>query len=703
MSPAAPAPIPADRRQTLLLVDDTPQNLIALEALLHQPDRELLMASSGEEALNLLLEHDVAIALVDVQMPGMDGFELAQLMRGSSRTRHIPILFITAFMRDEKSMLRGYDAGAIDFLSKPVDSHILKSKVALFLELDLARRQLNQTNNQLDEALAYNEAILAAAAEGIIVTDPDGRLTYANQAACRMLKGSNDRLQGRPLNELILPPDSNIIPWEASAFHDTLRRGSVYRNHESQLYALDGTTLPAAVSCAPLPAPRAGLVVIFQDMSVPQRLQAELERQLVTDLLTGLYNRDGFMQTLESVLARAAREHRRFAVLYLDLDGFKRINDTLGHAAGDELLRSVALRLRACVRPYDAISRLGGDEFCLILDGIDDEQDVARVAEKILDLMGAPHHIGGRQVNVGGSVGIATYPECAHETGKLVQAADMAMYQAKSEGRNKYRFFTDEMNFRAQARMMLEESLRTAVNESEFILHYQPQIRLADGSLRGFEALIRWDHSSAGLVQPGIFIPLLEGAGLIHQIGEWVLAEACAQTLRWIERLPQGATVAVNLSPRQFTNRHLLDGIRKLIEANGVDPARIELEVTEGSLIQDMDYTCQVLRELRAIGIKIAVDDFGTGYSSLAYLRKFELDALKIDREFISSLLNSDKDAAITHSIIQLGHNLGLEIIAEGVETEAQAQYLRQLKCDTVQGFLYGRPLPATQIHEIFR
>ncbi|MFN4291086.1 MAG: EAL domain-containing protein [Permianibacter sp.] len=681
-----------DHRPTILLVDDRPENLVSLELVLDDGERTILKALGGEQALSLLLDHDITLVLLDVQMPGMDGFEVARLMRANPRTRDIPILFITANQPDERSMLRGYQSGAIDYIHKPFNTEVLRRKVAVLQELQLSRQRLSLMNRNLDEARSYYAAILSTAAEGILVVDENGVISYANPSACRLLSCPLIMLEGELLQKLATAPESNVVPWENSVFFQHWHKNTTYRAHDAQLFSPTGSRLPVTLSCAPLPAPHRGLVVVFLDNRVPKQLQEQLQRQAVTDTLTGLLNRHGFLQSLQAALSRSQRSHRPLALLYLDLDGFKRINDTLGHPAGDMLLRTVAERLRHCLRDYDVVGRLGGDEFTVVLDGLDSPEDAARIAEKMLDVLITPVDLLDVQVSVSASIGIATYPECSDSVDGLMQAADMAMYQAKGEGRNQYRFFTAEMNGRARARLLLEESLRRAVAAEQFFLHYQPQISLRDGRLRGFEALLRWQHPQAGLVSPGVFVPLLEETGLINRLGSWVIDRACAQRCVW-QQLPEDVVVSVNLSARQFAIQELVTLVLRQLEQQQLAPAQLELEVTESSLMHDFEHSRRVLQALRDEGVRIAIDDFGTGYSSLAYLRQFEIDTLKIDRLFVANALASEKDAAIVESLISLSHKLGMEVVAEGVETEAQLRWLQQANCDCVQGYWFSKPL----------
>ncbi|QGX39448.1 EAL domain-containing response regulator [Permianibacter aggregans] len=688
------------QKPTLLLVDDRPENLVSLEAVLNDNERIILKAQDGEQALSLLLEHDITLVLLDVQMPGMDGYEVARLMKANPRTREIPILFITATQPDERNMLRGYQHGAIDYIYKPFNTEVLRKKVAVLQELQLSRRCLSVMNRSLDEARSYYAAILSTAAEGILVVDEQGSIRYANPAACELLQCDLDSLEGEQLHHLAIAPDSNIIAWENSVFFQHWRKKLTYRAHDAQLFTPSGQELPVTLSCAPLPAPHRGLVVVFLDNRIPKKLQEQLVKQAVTDTLTGLYNRHGFLQSLQASLSRSGRAHKPLAVLYLDLDGFKRINDTLGHPAGDELLCVMADRLRRCTRAYDTVARLGGDEFTIVLDSMDTPEDAARIAEKILDSLATPIEIQGLKLAVSASIGIATYPDCSENVDGMMQAADMAMYQAKSEGRGQYRFFTAAMNGRARARLMLEESLRQAVATEEFVLHYQPQIMMRDGTLRGFEALLRWQHHQAGLVSPGIFVPLLEETGLITRIGSWVIEKICHQRRLWGNTFPQDMVLSANLSARQFGQSELVDLVFQLLDEHQLFAHQLELEVTESSLMNDIEHSQRVLQALRKKGVRIAIDDFGTGYSSLAYLRQFEIDTLKIDRTFIANALVSPKDAAIVEALVALSHSLDVEVVAEGVETTEQLQWLQQIGCDCVQGFLFAKALPVLEAEQ---
>ncbi len=686
-------------QQILLVVDDREENLIAMEALLGDGQWNVRTVDSGEAALRCMMDEDVGLVLLDVQMPKMDGFEVARLMRGSPHTRYTPIIFLSAIAHTEDSVLQGYAIGAVDFILKPFDPKVLKHKINALLEQERHRHELLLLTQQLDSERAFNASVLDNASEGILVIDQNGTIRFANPAMAQMLHCEVASLKGTSLLSYLTAPE---MPgqWRDSEFYRHWRAGQTYRVHDAVLGTLSGGYLPVALSCSPLPQYQNSMVLIALDMSVVSNLHAQLESQAITDALTGLHNRRGFHKALDSALSRIDRSGKRMAVLYLDLDGFKRINDSLGHDAGDQILRKVGEQLKTCLRPYDIVARMGGDEFTALLDSLDHPEDAARVAEKLIELVSVRHTLDGVDITLGASIGIACYPECGQTVDGLLRSADMAMYEAKRAGRQQYRFFSPEMNGRARSRLMLEESLRTAIEQDDFVLVYQPQIDLASGRLRGFEALLRWEHRVAGTISPGVFIPLLEETRLINRLGDWIFNQGIRQCRAWQAKFGEQLLLSINVSPVQFGMPQLVDDLRRMLDLHQLRPAQLEVEVTEGALMQDLDTTREQLSQLRALGVRIAIDDFGTGYSSLAYLRHFELDTLKIDRLFIANMLDSPKDAAIVSTIIDLGHHLGLEVVAEGVETLEQRDWLMAHRCTTMQGFLVAPGLSTARASE---
>ncbi len=677
----------------LLVVDDYPENLISMRALLSRQDWQVLTASSGMEALSTLLEHEVDLVLLDVQMPEMDGFEVARLMRGSQRTRLTPIIFLTANEQSDAAVLKGYASGAVDYLFKPFDPQILKPKVQALLEQQRNRRMLQRLTRELESARAFNASILENAAEGILVVDESGCIGFANPAISRLLDAPVDKLQGAHMLDLIQLPCANL--WPESDFYQAYLGRQIFRVHDAQLRTLGGQLVPVALSCAPLPAEQKAMVVTVLDMSVVRSLHQQLEYQAVTDPLTGLLNRRGFYQAAESALLRNERSDKAKALMYMDLDGFKRINDLLGHEAGDKVLRWVADQLKECLGSEALLARMGGDEFTALFDGLPYPEQAGRYAEKLLERMSSFQQVDGLEVNLGVSIGIATYPDCGANVEGLLRAADAAMYAAKQAGRQQYRFYDQELNGRARSRLMLEDSVRTAIEQNDFSLVYQPQVAFADGRLRGFEALLRWKHPSVGDVPPGLFIPLLEEARLINRLASWIYRKGAAQRNAWSDRFGSQLVLGISLSRAQFTMPGLVDELARVIDKHQLQPAQLEVEVAETSLMYNIDAAVKQVHRLRELGIRVALDDFGAGDCSLRMLRDLPIDTLKLDRHLVARLPDSAADIALVRSVISLCEAYDITVIAEGVETQAQAEWLKDAGCAYVQGFLVARPLTA--------
>ncbi|AIS10579.1 diguanylate cyclase [Pseudomonas chlororaphis subsp. aurantiaca] len=683
---------PGEASSVLLIVDDYPENLLSMRALLQHHDWQVMTAASGVEALGLLLEHDIDLVLLDVQMPEMDGFEVARLMRGSQRTRLTPIIFLTANEQSKDAVIKGYASGAVDYLFKPFDPQILKPKVQALLEQQRNRRALQRLSHDLENARAFNASVLENAAEGILVVDEGGIVRFANPAVSRLLDAPVSELEGSALLDYLQKP--HVPQWAESELYACYRKGETYRLHDATLRTLPGQQVSVALSCAPLPSEQKAMVVTLLDMSEVRHLHQQLEYQAVTDPLTGLLNRRGFYQTVESVLLRSERSDKSLVLLYLDLDGFKRVNDSLGHDAGDRVLRWVSEQMKACLRSFDILARMGGDEFTALLE-LEFPEQAAKISEKLIERISICQQIDGLDVALGASIGIAIYPDCGSNLDGLMRAADIAMYESKRAGRQQYRYYDHEMNGRARSRLMLEESVRSAVERKEFNLVYQPQVAIADGRLRGFEALLRWRHPSVGDVPPGLFLPLLEEARLISRLGSWIYQQSASQRASWKTLFAEQTVLGVSLSGTQFAMPNLATELRQVLERHGLEPWQLEVEITESALTQNLDESRKQLRLLRSLGVRVALDDFGSGDCSLAHLRDLELDTLKLDRHLIARLPGSTRDAALARCVIDLCKAFGVLVIAEGVETLEQYRWLQANGCEYVQGFLVARPLIA--------
>jgi diguanylate cyclase (GGDEF)-like protein/PAS domain S-box-containing protein len=467
---------------------------------------------------------------------------------------------------------------------------------------------------------------------------------------------------------------------------------------------LDGTSFYAEVSLNAIELNNERyLHAIVRDITERMQAQEKLQYLAHHDSLTGLPNRAMFLERLDHALTRARWTSRPLAVLFLDLDRFKNINDTLGHDIGDSALRVAAQRLLDSVREGDTVARLGGDEFTVLLEDLASTDDVPVVAQKILESVSQPFTVEDREFVMTTSIGISLYPSDGDDSLNLLRNADTAMYRAKEMGRNKSQFYSSEMGVKAFEKFMLESNLRHALERNEFQLYYQPQVNLATGAITGVEALLRWRHPELGLVSPTQFIPVAEETGLMKSIDEWVLRTACLQAQAWRSAGLPPFVMAVNLSGAIFNEPTLVDIITRVMGESCMAPGQLELEITEGAIMQNAEHMVRTLDNLRKMGIHLAIDDFGTGYSSLSYLKRFPIDTLKIDQSFVQDMTDDDEDASLVKAIIVMGHALKLKVIAEGVETTEQLAFLRQLGCDGMQGFLFSRPLPVKEITRLIK
>lgn len=559
----------------ILIVDDTRANLVALQVLLKPVEVDILIAESGQQALTSAAENkeNIALILLDVLMPVMDGFEVARLLNENQNTRSIPIIFITAD-QDDEHIEEAYLSGAVDYIQKPIRKTALISKVRVFLDLWLLRHGL--------------------------------------------------------------------------------------------------------------------------ELEVEQRRVAEhrVEHLATHDPLTNLPNRRGLFEELNELIYRSRRYKFSSAVIYVDLDGFKHVNDHFGHEAGDRLLTQVATNFKAIVRQTDSVARIGGDEFIVLITDIDGETSLITKIESLLNEASRPLQFNRHQITTGASVGIALYPDHGDDAETLLHHADQAMYQAKQQGKNTFRFFTEDINVKAHRQRELQDNLRKALPNNEFTVFYQPIVDARSGQAVSAEALLRWHSANLGEVFPDEFIPAAESAGLIPELGCWVLKEAIATGAHWHERFGAELRIAVNASSIQFRNNLLFDTIKEQIDNHTWNPNLLEVEITEGLLLDDSSEVNTYIDAISNFGVRLSVDDFGTGFSALSYLKNYPVSTVKIDRSFIMDLPGDKENAVLVQAIIAMAHGLRLEVIAEGVETAAQWEYLKSLDCDFVQGYYFGKPMP---------
>jgi diguanylate cyclase (GGDEF)-like protein/PAS domain S-box-containing protein len=566
---------------------------------------------------------------------------------------------------------------------------------------------------------AYAHDALTSIGGAVVMIDNDQRVLYVSEVAQEMTGWSDAQARGKPLNEVL-----RLTALKGGALiadlGQTALSGQSFRVVERLLHARDGQKIAVEQACAATRDARGattGATITFRDIRERKAAEEKLVLLANYDPLTSLPNRALFRDRLEQSLLRAKREREIVAVLFLDLDRFKTINDSLGHDIGDQLLREVAKRLHNVLRKSDTIARdvnaaeeytqptvarIGGDEFTILLNRVNGPDGARVVAGKIVDILSVPMKLQTHEIYISPSIGIALYPTHGEDAGTLLKAADAAMYRAKEMGRNNYQLFDPQFNEEARNKLSFEASLRRALARNEFYLEYQPKMALKSGAIVGVEALLRW-RSEKGMVSPAQFIPILEDTGLIVEVGEWALRAACAQHRQWKNAGLPALTVAVNLSPRQFRQKGLGDIVRRILAETPMDPKYLELEITEGLLVEQSEANSITLFELGATGIEISIDDFGTGYSSMSYLKRFNIDSIKLDQSFVRGLSARSDDTAIADAIISMGQNLGLNVVAEGVETEAQLDYLRQRGCDFVQGYFLSRPLPAAELERWLR
>ncbi|MBB1603503.1 EAL domain-containing protein [Variovorax sp. UMC13] len=695
------------RAATILIVDDQLANRRLLEALLTPEGYTTWSAASGREGLARIALEAPDLILLDVRMPDMDGHAMARLLKANPATSSIPIIMVTALV-DRQSRLSSLEAGAEDVLSLPVDRAELWLRVRNLLRLkalsDFQRNHgviLEQEVRTRTADLQRFRTAMDATADGIFLIDRDTlRFVELNATACTLTGYSREELLRRGPADL-----GDDEPGAVRAIvEDVIAGHAQHRLADILLRRKDGVMVPVEVTRT---AHRFGdswvVVAVARDITERRKAERRLHQMAHYDSLTGLPNRALFYEVLRKAIAQASDGRGQVAVLFIDLDHFKKVNDTLGHPVGDQLLVQFSDRLWGCLQLRDAVGRLGGDEFAVILVRDDPQAGAVAVAHALYEALREPFVLGGRSVVSSASVGISIYPDDAPNAEQLMQYADTAMYQAKQSGRNTSRFFTPQMNADALTRLELEMALRHALDHEEFALHYQPKVEVASGRVVGVEALLRWNRPGHGVVSPAEFVPVLEDCGLIVRAGAWVIAAVCRQIRLWRNSPVGDLQVAVNIAQRQFIEGDLEATIAGLLETNGVPAHLLELELTESSLMANTAHTVAVLQGLRRRGLQISVDDFGTGYSSLAYLRRFPVDKLKIDIDFIRDITTRPDDAAITLAIIGLAHSLKLEVIAEGVETAAQLAFLRQHGCDQVQGYYFSRPLPLAALEALLQ
>jgi len=700
-------------KPVVLHVDDDIASLLMAESPLMDAGFEVLHASDGMQAVEQFEKHAPDLIIMDAVMPKMDGFESIKQIRSSSKGLHTPILMITG-LDDLESITRAYDEGATDFITKPVNFFILPYRVQYMLRSKNTADELRASQARLDNA---QRIARLGHWEWDIATN---KVHWSREVAS--LFGFDQRRLIGNMGDLINKVDAatrSDVQMQTDLAVETAKAFSLE-------FVITGKRENDGLSVRLEAEPKVDkngrciqMIGTVQDVTKSATAQKEMHDLAYYDLVTGLPNRAQLSESLTQALVMSERLDNQFALLFLDLDHFKQVNDTLGHDAGDDLLQQVSQRLAGVLREsdvlgrpaaseitpveiaaQDTVARIGGDEFVVLLGDIHRPEDAARVADRIAKSISAPYSISDVEVVVTTTIGISVYPGDGRNAETLMKHADVAMYHAKENGRNGYQFYSRHIHEQALSRFAMEKELKTAIEEDQLFLLYQPKLDMKSGRTVGVEALVRWNHPDRGSISPVDFISLAEETGLIIPLGQWVLKESTRQVQEWIDKGLGTFSVAINCSPVQFTRGNMVADIEEALNLSGIDPSLLEIELTENLFLNNIENGVALLNSLKRLGVQIAIDDFGTGVSSLSYLKHLPVDRLKIDQSFVENMHTDVGDAAIVSAIVTLGHNLGLLIVAEGVEIAQQFEILRRYQCNEVQGYYFSYPLTCAKFEQ---
>ncbi len=696
----------------LLLVDDKPELLKSLSEIVRLHGYRVNEALGGRAALEMLDTNEYDVVLLDLIMPEVSGHDVLDF--ALSRKLSAKFIVVSGDASFDGAM-RAMTRNAFDFVKKPYEA----AELMATLERALSHRRLELSHSLMEGRLKESEEmhrlIVNSSPDLIYLLDRNGCFEFVNDRFETLLGYQKEELKGRHYSELIFDDDLDAA---RNLFNERRTGERASRNVELRVRSRRVRTADRPFQTQTVwmdltaqgryfpPDERSrenfvGTYGTARDISERKEAEQVINFQAYHDLLTHLPNRALLKDRLSLAVTQAQRNKRRLAVMFLDLDRFKIVNDTLGHTMGDRLLKAVANRLQGCLRGGDTLSRFGGDEFTLLLPEVRTRDDVVVIASKILDKLAAPFVIDGHELFVGASIGVAMYPEAGDSVESLIQSADIAMYHVKGRGKNGYQFFSDEMNHKFSTRLSLERELRSALATGQLRVYYQPQVDLTDGRIIGVEALVRWQHPRHGLIEPAEFLSVAEETGLITQLDEWVQSHAFSEVAEWRRSGLGDVRLSVNMSSQQLEQDAFLERFLANLDASGLAADRLKIEITENAIMRDMEVIVPKLRALRKAGIRIAIDDFGTGYSSLSYLRHFPVNTLKIDRSFVGDIRSDSADASIINAIAAMAHGLKLDLIAEGVETRTQMKYLTLQGCREVQGFIFSRPIPAPEFKSL--
>jgi diguanylate cyclase (GGDEF)-like protein/PAS domain S-box-containing protein len=711
MAPAEPPP-PAPHVPRLLLVDDEPRLLASLSALLQDDGYALMTASCGREALELLEQMPFDLALLDLRLPDLGGHQIMDII---NRKKLDTTVIVLSGETGIEGAIGALKRGAYDYLRKPYSREELINTV----DNALRQRRLEADNKRIAQQLDRSEKLyryLVDSSPDIIYTlDEQGRFSFINDRVQQLLGFTRGELLGSHYSLLVHEEDLERAYY---VFNERRTGDRASRNVELRLKSMggrgkgtifDNTVITLSFNSMGMYASSEqtqdleffGTYGVARDITERKRAEEMISYQAYHDILTDLPNRALFKDRLGLAIAQAQRKETELAVMFIDLDRFKLVNDTLGHICGDELLQQVAARLKAALRQGDTLARLGGDEFTLCLPELQNRHDAQVVADKALECLQKPFQLAGSDVHISASIGIAIYPHDGESIDELLCNADMAMYQVKAQGKNGYSFYEPSMLEASHQKITLEQSLRRALEQDELEMYYQPQVDARTGCITGVEGLMRWHHPERGLLSAGSFLPFAEENGLMLPISDWMLDALCRDLADWNTQLEQRVRLSLNISPHYLDRGDFVEKMKCALTRHRLSPSQIEVEITENVCIRNPQHAIEQLNKLDQIGVSVAIDDFGTGYSSLAYLHRFPVHTIKIDQSFIKEIQQQDGHYPVVLAIISIAQGLGLNVIAEGVETTTQAAYLQQVGCTTMQGYLYHKAVSASQLMQL--
>ena len=676
---------------TVLLVDDEPDERLLIRRELEQSGMRVKECGSGKDALDTLKDLKPSVILLDVNMPGIDGIEVCRDIRLNASLKDTPILMLTG-MDGLDYIRRAFDAGATDFITKTMDLSLVSQRVKYALRNSMNTKDLHAWKQQMKQVqrvakigywqMSVPDCFVTLSEEALRLfsleqSEFDGSfssfLDIVNVSDRENVKNAVDAAL---FGDTRLNVDFRSVIKAGEEFYLNLQ-GEVITNDEGEIISMMGA---------------------IQDITERKKSEVSMQHQALYDSLTDLCNRRMFQDRLTQAMATAQREEKLLALCFFDLDSFKIINDNLGHAVGDELLKSVAKRLRSTMRQGDIVARISGDEFAVAIEGLNNVDELEKIVEKIRFRLSQPYRIRGHKIYTSASIGVALYPLDSSNRETMLRNADAAMYRAKELGGNCFCYYTYDMNDKARRHLEMEKNLRQALGQEELCLFYQPQFDARTNEIVGVEALLRWQHPEFGMLPPSKFLPIAEDSGLIFAIGKWVLTKACQDLRSWHNKGFDGLRLALNMSSRQFMQEGILESINEVLKQVSVDPRCICIEITENVAMKNIAGTIDMLEQLKAIGLLTAIDDFGAGHSSMNLLQKLPVDTLNIDRSFIMRIADREKDGNAARGIIALAHSLGLKVAAEGVETRTQAEFLKNQNCDVLQGYYFSHPLPAHEM-----